>query len=416
MANEPKKSKYFKSGDEKPTSKYRRAEGEQKKSKYIKTDSDRNAEKDKRANQYANKTSYRKNAASTNLSNRTAVSQSKAARSESKKADGSETKLRKDIKLPKEVTSIDEPIESKGNQASIFTNEKADRSAYKHYKEAEETPDENRRATQLVRNGLIIGGLLIVSIIINFIVLNQNGEIKYLPSFLSVEFSAIPEFIATLAFGPIVGVVIVLVKNVVHMILNQPSFVSEMSNFILDSLFIFFGGWLYTRRMFNFKPSHPQKMVKGKDYRTRRILFAGTVGTVITTIASFFTTRFLAYPLIIRVYGTRYGYSAVEILRTYQIALKNVRAAAPFIGWRIPDIGDSLTRAIIIYNVPITFAKFMFITVVVALLYPPISDFLHYRIKSKRSKKSSRSSHSSHSSQSSHSKHSNHSSHSKHHK
>lgn len=381
MANEPKKSKYIKSGNEKPTSKYIRANGEQRQSKYIKTDADRNAERDRRASKYANSTSYRKTAASTNLSNRT-------ARTETKVADKQTEKPKSEVKLPKEVTSLDEVRESKGNQTSIFTNKKADRSAYKHYKEVEETPDDNRRATQIVRNALIITGLLIVSVMINFIVLNQNGEIKFFPTFLSVEFSAIPEFIATLAFGPIVGVGIVIVKNVIHMIIAHPYVpVSEMSNIILDSFFIFLGGWLYTRRMFNFKPSAPQKKVKGKDYRTRRILFAGFVGTIATTIASFFTTRFMAYPIIVRVYGSKSdSFSDVVILQSYQDAVVRIREAAPALGKLMPDIGTSFNRAILMFNVPMTFVKFAFITVIVALLYPPISDFLHYRVKSKRKK------------------------------
>lgn len=377
MANEPKKSKYIKSDSDKTTSKYIRSDGNQKKSKYLKSDADRLAEKEKRANRYASSTSYRKNAASTNLSNRTA-----SARPEIKKTNKPNTEL----KLPKEVTSLDEVRESKGDQSSIFTNEQADKNAYRHYKEVEETPDDNRRATQIVRTGLIIAGLLIVAIAINFIVVNQNGEIKYLPTFLSVEFSAIPEFIATLAYGPVVGVVIVLIKNVVHMIFNQPSFVSEISNFILDSFFIFLGGWIYTRRMFNFKPA-TQKVVKGKDYRTRRILFAGFIGTVVTTFASFFTTRFFAYPLLIRLYSKQYDNNLDGlILQSYQDAVDNIREAAPAFGKLLPDIGVSFSKAILSFNVPITFVKLIFITIIVALLYPPISDFLHYRVKSKRRK------------------------------
>ena len=368
--NEPKKSKYFKTENDTPKSKYFREEGTERRSKYIKTDSDRKSEKE-RTTRSSSSGIYHKSADGRNLSNR-------ATREEIEKR-------RAKGKLPQEVTSLDEARESKGDHSAIFTNEKADKDAIKHYIEAEEAPDDNRRATQYIRNILISVAMLIIAIALNMFIINVRGEIKFMPTFLTMEFSAIPEFISALAFGPVVGLAIVFVKNVLHMVIYQ-SFVSELSNMVLDTFFIFIGGYLYTRRMFNFNPhSSALKYKRGKDYRTRRILFAGFIGTIATSIATFFTTRYLSFPLIVRFYGAKSPrYSDENILLSYQQAVERIRdSVSPAIAAKIPDVGNSFNRAILMFNVPLTFIKFMFITIVVALLYPPISDFLHYRVKSK---------------------------------
>lgn len=366
--NEPRKSKYFKTEGDAPKSKYFREEGSERKSKYFKSEADRKAEAEK-----SNRSTggiYHKNAGDTNLKNRTTRTEAQEHRSKGK--------------LPQEITSLDEARHSKGDHSSIFTNEKADKDAYMHYKEVEEAPDDNRRATQIIRTILICIALLIVAIGLNMFVVNMHGEIKFMPTFLTIEFSAIPEFIAALAYGPIVGVAIIVIKNVFHMIVYQ-SFVSEMSNMILDTFFIFLGGLIYTRRMFNFKPQNSAlKYKRGKDYRTRRILAAGFAGTIATCIATFFTTRYISYPLIVRYYGAKSPmYSDVSILASYQDAVERIRDAVPAgIAEKIPDVGTSFVRAILMFNVPLTFLKFLFITIIVALLYPPISDFLHYRVRS----------------------------------
>ncbi len=380
--NEKKKSKYFKDDSNKRTSKYIKAEGAQTKSKYFKTDEDRAAEQTKVENRTVRKTSYHKTDDSENLTNRAYQERIAAAR-----AKNDET-----IKMPQEVTSLDEAMEHKGDHASIFTNKEADISALHHYREAEQTPDESRRRRQIFRNILICIVITIIAVVINFIVVNQNGEIEFMPAFLTMEFSAVPEFIASLAYGPVVGLAIVVVKNVLHILLtplilhSNPSFISEMSNVILDTFFIFLGGWIYTRRMFNFTPAKKsQNLKKGKDYRTQRILLGGFVGTAATSIATFFTTRFLSYPLLIRFYSSRYSdFSDLLILQSYQTAVDNIRKSIPALANIIPDINNSFNRAILVFNVPLTFMKFLFITIVTALLYPPISDFLHYRVRSKR--------------------------------
>lgn len=371
MANqEPKKSKYFKDPQsDRPASKYIRQEGEIRKSKYIKTDDDRKAEENKRSRQRGINGKYHKNAGQTNLQNR---SHRSGEHSEGHASKG---------KLPQEVHSLEEVYERKGSQDAIFTNEEADRSAYIHYKEAETTPDDNRRASQIVVTASIIIVMQIIAIAIN----SLNLKFSFFPSFLSMEFSAIPEFIVAIAYGPVFGMAISLIKNVFHMILHQPSYISEMQNFILDTVYVFIGGWIYTRRMFNFKATQKTDS-RWNARRTRRILFAGSVGTAATTMACYFATRYVSYPLLFSRFAD-YGYNEKAFMYAYQESLDKINAHLPsFLSGRVTTI-DSIPHAIMLYNVPMTIIKFLFITVAVAILYPPITDFLHYRVKSSDQKR-----------------------------
>ncbi len=371
-----KKSKYFRNPEEKQQSKYIRSEDDKTHSRYIKTDEDRKREQEKKNTRTRRGISYHKDRNS---------SSAERAREEFNARNAQRLSH-----LPEEVSSLDEAMKGKGDQTAIFTKEKADKSAYKHYREAEETPDESRRVRQIVKIGLINIGLLAVAIGMNFMQF-KVGKISYLPDFLSVEFSVIPEFIGSLAYGPVVGVAIALIKNVLHMIYSH-GYASEVSNFILDSFFIFVGGWVYTRRMFNFKASvssrqrTASKDKRVKNYRVRRILLGGMIGTVATSIATFFTTRYLAYPILIR-QNAAYGCFTDEILLAqYQQALDNINAALPSgLAGIVTEVG-SFSRAILLFNVPITFIKFTLITLVTAVLYPPISDFLHNRVSHRKHK------------------------------
>ncbi|MBQ7203042.1 MAG: hypothetical protein IJS03_03375 [Eubacterium sp.] len=354
-------SKYFKSDDsQKNASKYFKEEGEQKKSKYLKTDDDRRADKERFAAKTDGTSTYFKTAAPGNLDNRQRQKKARA------NADN----------LPQEATSIEDVIKGKGDQKSLFSKKEADKSAKHLYREAERTPDESRRRRTFIRTAIIIFVLFLASFTLNF----AQMHFSFLPSFLNIEFSAIPEYIASLAYGPVVGFGIILVKNVIMAGLRSPVFVPQLSNLILDTSFVFVGGIFYTRRMFTFREDKKLRRTSGhRDIRIRRILLGGLLGTICNSIATFFTTRYISYPLFDKFFGE--FLNTEKMMNDYQLALEgiNTHLSKPF----VTEVG-SLSKAVLIFNVPLTFLKFMFITIIVAAFYPPITDFLHDRATRRR--------------------------------
>ena len=56
--------------------------------------------------------------------------------------------------------------------------------------------------------------------------------------FLDIEFSDLPAIIGTLALGPLCGVLVELIKNVVHCAFTTTGFVGELANFVVNCTFV----------------------------------------------------------------------------------------------------------------------------------------------------------------------------------
>lgn len=85
---------------------------------------------------------------------------------------------------------------------------------------------------------------------IAFVVMYVEFPIPFFPPFLMIDFSDLPAFVGALAFGPVYGVVIELVKNLLHYIIKGSMSgvpIGELSNFMAGSTFIFITTWIYHR-------------------------------------------------------------------------------------------------------------------------------------------------------------------------
>ncbi len=98
--------------------------------------------------------------------------------------------------------------------------------------------------------------------------------------FLEIEFSDLPAIIGALSLGPVAGVLIELIKNVIHCTITSTGFVGEFANFMVNGVFVFVIGLVY---------------LHNKTKSTAIIaLFSGTV---IMTIMAAFTNLYIMLPL-----------------------------------------------------------------------------------------------------------------------
>ena len=63
--------------------------------------------------------------------------------------------------------------------------------------------------------------------------------------FLDVEISDYPAIIGAFALGPLYGVMIELVKNLLHCAITNTGFVGELANFVVNGIFVFTIGMVY---------------------------------------------------------------------------------------------------------------------------------------------------------------------------
>ena len=61
--------------------------------------------------------------------------------------------------------------------------------------------------------------------------------VKYM-GFLEFEVSDVPAVIGGLAYGPLVGVAIVLIKNIIHLLITSTAGVGEMANFLVMAAYV----------------------------------------------------------------------------------------------------------------------------------------------------------------------------------
>ena len=100
------------------------------------------------------------------------------------------------------------------------------------------------------------------------------------PSFARMDLSDFPALIGAFAFGPVAGILIELVKNLLGLFSTATSGVGELANFLMGASFAATAGLIYKQR---------------KTKRTA--LIAGIIGSVVMGIVAALANYFILLPL-----------------------------------------------------------------------------------------------------------------------
>ncbi|MBQ7548101.1 MAG: ECF transporter S component [Clostridia bacterium] len=195
----------------------------------------------------------------------------------------------------------------------------------------------NRSST----NRLAIRKLTVTAIMsaLSFGLMFIEFSIPIMPAFIKLDISDLPALITSFAYGPVYGVVVCLIKNLIHMTISKSLFIGELSNFLLGSVFVFIAGLFYRIR------------------RDRKFAFIGAmVGDLAMAAFCLFINLYIIYPLYVR-----FMMPEEAILGMYRAILPSV---------------DSLWKAILIFNVPFTFAKGLISVAITFVIYHKLSPLL----------------------------------------
>lgn len=180
------------------------------------------------------------------------------------------------------------------------------------------------------------GMLTAVAAVLQFIEIS----IPLVPSFIKLDFSDLPALIGAFAYGPLAGILIELLKNIIHLPFSGSMYIGELSNFILGAVFMGTAGIIY----------------KKKKTKTTLIV-AGIAGSLVMALVSIATNYFVIYPM----YYSVLGFPEPAILEMYQLILPSTK---------------SILQALVIFNVPFTFVKGLVCAVVSLLIYKPLAPVL----------------------------------------
>ena len=166
-----------------------------------------------------------------------------------------------------------------------------------------------------------------------------------IPSFVKMDFSDLPALLGAFALGPVYGVVISFMKNLLHIVIKGTSTacVGELSNFILGAIFSAVAGYLY------------------KHHKSRKTAIIGAVaGAVAMGVLSVPSNYFVVYPAYVQFYHM----PLEAILGMYQAILPSA---------------NSLIKCLVIFNMPFTLVKGLLDALICMLIYKPLSPILHGR-------------------------------------
>lgn len=173
---------------------------------------------------------------------------------------------------------------------------------------------------------------------IAFILMFLDFSVPLMPTFIKMDLSDLPALIGAFAMGPVSGIIICLIKNLIHLFMTSTGGVGELSNFILGACFILPAGILY------------------KKFNGRKGAILGSMaGAVLMAVISIVSNYYIVYPVY-------YNFMPKEvILSAYQAIFPGV---------------DSIMDCLLIFNMPFTFVKALFSVIITFLVYKRISPII----------------------------------------
>ncbi len=177
--------------------------------------------------------------------------------------------------------------------------------------------------------------LTAVAVVLQYIEFPLPGIV---PEFLKFDFSDLPELIGAFTIGPIYGVIIAFLKNLIHLPFGSSMGVGELSNFLLGAVFAFTAGMIY------------------KHKTTRKGALLGCLaGAAAMALVSLPTNYFIVYP----------AYAQLWCKGNMDIIIRMYKAILP--------ASDNLIKCLVIFNVPFTLFKGLAVAIITMLIYKPLS-------------------------------------------
>ena len=66
------------------------------------------------------------------------------------------------------------------------------------------------------------------------------------PSFARMDLSDLPALIGAFAFGPMIGVMIELIKNILQLVSTSTGGIGELANFLMGASYVLTAGFMYS--------------------------------------------------------------------------------------------------------------------------------------------------------------------------
>ena len=178
------------------------------------------------------------------------------------------------------------------------------------------------------------GMLAAVSAVLQYL----EFPIPLMPPFIKFDFSDLPALLGAFAYGPVAGLLIELIKNLLHCAVSQSATVGELANFLLGAVFTVAAGLIYKRK-------------KNK----KRAIVGGVIGAFVMGALAVPINYYVVFPFY-------YNFMPKEnVLAAYQALLPGMK---------------SILQSILVFNLPFTVVKGLICVVISIFIYKPLSRIL----------------------------------------
>lgn len=179
---------------------------------------------------------------------------------------------------------------------------------------------------------------------IAFILMYIEIPLPIFPSFLRIDIGDLPALLGAFAFGPMAGVLVELVKNILYAIFKgNTALIGESANFVIGSVLVFIAGIIYKKK-------------KTKNGALLGLLAGGVAMTLAGAVLNYF--------VLLPLYETVLGFKISAVVGMGAAINHNVKDLNSFIIWII---------------VPYNILKVFVVSVVTLAVYKSVSPILHQR-------------------------------------
>ncbi len=221
-----------------------------------------------------------------------------------------------------------------------------------------------------IRKTVSIAVLTAIAILLVFL----RVRLPFISGMFGIDFSVFPELLAAIAFGPIAGIVVCLIKAVIHIAFIPTALIPDIASVAVDIVFIVFAEILYSSHMYM---SEDEDMVIKPFEREKAIFFSSIISVIPALILQFFLTEFFVYPKLEKYYSNE-GLTYDNILANYAVSTEFLRNHFPSLAKSIPDF-KGIWQGVLFVNLPLAFIKYLIVAIVTMVVYKYISPFFHYR-------------------------------------
>ena len=197
----------------------------------------------------------------------------------------------------------------------------------------------NRQKTKVLTTNYLVKVAVLAAIA--RVVMFFEFPLPIFPAFLKMDFSDLIPLLGGLAMGPLAGVLIELVKNLIHVVNSTTGGVGDLANFIVCAAYIFSVSYFYQKH----------KTKKG-----------AVIGLIVGILAMIVAGALVNYFITVPLYAIVLGLSTESIV--------GMSAAV------IPAIHDKFTLILFAFC-PFNLLKGVLLTLLALPLYKHVSPLLH---------------------------------------